>query len=40
MNRLRFAIVAFAAGTALLLGSGASHAVSTSSTVLSDLGRW
>ena len=37
MNRPRFAIVALAAGTALLLGSGASHAVSTSSTVLSDL---
>ena len=37
MNRPRFAIVAFAAGTALLLGTGASHALSTSSTVLSDL---
>ena len=37
MNRPRFALVAFAAGTALLLGSGASHALSTSSSVLSNL---
>ena len=37
MNRPRFAIVALAAGTVLLLGPGAGHALSTSSTVLSDL---